>query len=44
MGFAHRLGLGFLGVSIAVAIGSCRGATEILLDIRTNVPCGGAAP
>ena len=43
MGFTSRLGLTVLAASAATAIASCRGATEILLDIRTNIPCSGAA-
>jgi hypothetical protein len=44
MRFAYRSCLALLGTSLALAIGSCRGATEILLDLRTNIPCVGAAP
>ena len=44
MRVAARLGVLILAASAAVAIASCRGATEILLDLHTNIPCTGGAP
>ena len=35
---AQRLGTGAAAVLVAVAVGSCRGATEVFVEARTNLP------
>jgi hypothetical protein len=40
LGWVSRAGL---AVGVVASLAACRGATEILLDIHTNVPCTGKA-